>query len=669
MGTSRNAWTPAAVLLGVILCSGCAAPSAGAKSNLSTDEQAEALARFSLGLLAENSGDSSAALRHLKAAIHIDPSETVLYPVAVSTALRLDQPDEALRLARQLCSYEPDRLAPRLLEAQVCALSGKTQEAENLFRATAADFPADAESSLSFARFLISRQRKPEAIRILEAAQPVHQNNADLLGLLGTLYIDHARDLTAQPEIERTVLQGIVLLEQAAEIRSDDPQLWQQIGYARLAVKDPEKAKEAFEKAHELQPGNIEIARQLLDISIINRSFDRALDLCEDLARQTGTSPELWLQYIMEQVPEASQSDLAASLERYLKQHPYAPVLYYAQLSALYLDQQKLTEAEAVLHKAQEIYPDNHRIQMVVGYLHLRQERYEEAYSALNQLRIDAPDSDWITPFFTVNFMVAAQKSGRLEEAAEMLASSYTNDPVILTQYMQALLTGQTAVSTQSAIDLLNAFRTLCPEASETLYYLSLLQADQNQYEEALRNARRFETLASDGSNTNLLDAVFYYQYAVLHERTGNLDEAETLFRKAMDMGAPATVASAQNYIAYMWAERGEKLDMALELIQQALQTEPDNPAYIDTLGWIYYMMGHYEKARVQLTLASEQLHDDPLIWEHLGDTYLKLGNVQAAVRQWEKGLEMAPDQHALIQRLEEHKINTDGSPAPEDIP
>jgi tetratricopeptide (TPR) repeat protein len=265
--------------------------------------------------------------------------------------------------------------------------------------------------------------------------------------------------------------------------------------------------------------------------------------------------------------------------------------------------------------------------------------------------------------------MVAAQKSGHLEEAAEALASSYTKDPVILNRYMQALLTGETPVSTQSAIDLLNRFHTMSPEASETLYYLTLLQANQEKYEEALGNARQFEILATGSASTNLLDGFFYYQYAVLHERTGNLEEAEVFFLKAIDLGNPVTAASAQNYIAYMWAERGEKLEMSLNLIKQALESEPDNAAFIDTLGWVYYMQGRYQEALVQLKKASELMGDDPVVWEHLGDTYLKLGDLQAAAQKWKKGLEIDPDHDPLIQRLEENGISPDGSPAPEDSP
>ncbi len=667
MSTSRNAWIRGATRLGVLLCvAGCATP--GSKPQLSVDAQAEALSHFSLGLLAENSGDSEAALRHLKEAIRIDPGEKTIYPPAIAAALQLNRPEEALQIIEQLRKRQPDALAPRLLHAQVCVLTDRTSEAEALFQEAVLAFPDDPKSHLSLARFFISQERNPEAIRTLQSAEVLHGENAEIAHMLGTLYVDRARDMQPGIEARDAILEGIVLLEKSLAIAPDNPQRWQQLGYACLAVRNLEKARTAFEKTYQLYPQDIQIARQLLDICIQDQSIDRALTLCEEIPRHTETDPELWIQYLSERLPEELNGTLAEHLQAYLNDNAKAPVFYYAQLGSLYLDEEKLDDAERVLTDALAIYPNNERLRIVIGYLSLQKEHYQEAYDTFHQVQSDFPGAEWAAnPFFTFNLMVAAQKSGHLEEAAEVLASSYTEDPVILTQYMQALLTGNTPLSARSAIDLLNQFRALTPEAAEALYYLTILQADQEEYEEALLNARQFETLS--GGDTNRLNGFFYYQYAVIQERTGNLDEAEDLFRKAIDRGNPTTAAASQNYMAYMWAERGEKLEMGLALIQKALKAEPDNAAFIDTLGWIYYMQEHYQDALDQLEKACGLIPDDPAIWEHLGDVYLKLGRPQAAVQQWEKALELAPDEERLIQRIKENRINSDELPAQSDSP
>ena len=665
MRASRKTWVHGAVLLGMLLCGGCTTPRE--KPRLSVDAQAEALSHFSLGLLAESNGDSAAALRHLRTAIQIDPDATTLYPLTASIALNLERTDEALQTARDLRAQQPDTLPPRLLEAQICVLLGRVQDAEKLFREAALEFPQQADSALALAQFLVSQEKNEEAIQVLEAAQKSHADRADLLHLLGTLYVDRARTLTEQTAIQETIREGIALLETSVELTPENPQKWQQLGYAYLAANDIERAQTAFETAHNLFPDDIELARQLLDICILNRKIERALALCDELPRYTDITAEQWFQYLVGTLPKESEGEFTGCLENYLQAHPDAPVLYYAQLGSLYLDQKKLPEAEHILGKAQAIYPENVRVRIVIGYLQLQQKRYEEAYASFSHVQTNATDMAWASnPFFTYNFMVAAQKSGRVEEAAELLASSYDKNPVVLNQYMQAILTGDAPVSTQSAIDLLTRFQTLSPKTVETLYYLTLLQADQKEYEEALRTARRFEALAASGANTNLLNGFFYYQYGILHERTGQLEEAEHFFRRTIELGEPGTVAAAQNYIAYMWAERGEKLDMCLALIKAALTAEPDNAAYIDTLGWIYYMQGRYQDALSQLKKASELMSDDPVLWEHLGDTYLKLGNPQAAMQQWKKGLEIAPDDPRLIDKVKGSRVSPNDCPAPE---
>lgn len=669
MSASRNAWIHGATWLSVVLCiAGCTSPAS--KPHLSVSAQAEALSHFSLGLLAETAGDSDAALRHLTNAIEIDPGEPTLYPPAIAIALRIEQPDEALKLARQLRKKQPDSLPPRLLQAQVYVLTGQPEEAEVLFREAAADFPNDPTSTLLLAQFLISQERNTDAIDILEPAVKKEADHTELLHLLGTLYVNRARTIKSQPDARDSILEGADLLEKSLALSAENPKQWQQLGYAYLAIQEIEKATTTFEKAYALFPEDLMIAQQLLDLSIQSDSFERALALCEELPRQTHTEPELWIQYLSEKLPKEQSGLLIDYLQDYLKKHPQSPVFYYTQLGSLYLDQEQFTEAEALLQEALHIYPDDGRLRTVSGYLHLQQERYEEAYEAFRQVKNDTPDAEWTTnPFFTFNFMVAAQKSDRLAEAAEELAASYTNSPMILNQYVQALLRGETPISTAAAIDLLNTFHTLTPEAAEALYYLSLLQAEQEDYETALNNARQFETLANE-KNATLLDGFFYYQYAVLHERNGNLNKAEGLFRKAIDFGEGSTTASAQNYIAYMWAERGEKLKMGLALVQSALTAEPDNAAFLDTLGWIYYRLGRYQEALDQLKKANELIGEvDPVLKEHLGDTYLKLGDRYSALEQWEKALELAPNNEQLIERIKTNQLSPDSSPSPADSP
>jgi tetratricopeptide (TPR) repeat protein len=651
MRISRKVRISEALLIGVLFfVGGCSSPS---KPQLSVNTQAGALSHFSLGLLAEAGGDSTAAFDQLKTAIRLDPSEEKLYAPAIALALKLGETNNAVRLARELVKNQPDTSDPQLLLARVYAVTGKPDLAEALFKKIRTDFPEDQKAPVFLAQFYFLQNRRAEALKTLRAAAVSQTENAELFHLLGTLCVDQARELGDTPEARAAIQEGIGFLQKSLRIAPSNPSHWQQLGFAQLAVKQPDDAQHSFQEARLYAPIDLPLARQLFDLLIQTGKYDEAMETYERLAAETGTEPELWLQYLAEKMPEPERVRLTEHLEAQIREQSPAPVFYYAHLGLLYGGAKKYQAAETVLLEALEHYPNDNRLRIVLGYLHLQQERYGEAYTTLEQVRTESPEAEWSNnPFFLFNFLVAAQKSDHLEEAARTLAVTYTNNPSILNQYMLSLLSGRPPLSTESTISLLHAFRALNPDATEALYYLMLLQAEKKEYAKAIETAQQFESIEQKSGSTNLLGEQFYYQYASLYERAGQLETAEKLFLKVIERGEKTTTAAAQNYIAYMWAERGEKLDTGLVLIQKALKVDPENGAFLDTLGWIYYMQGRYAEALKELQKASSRVEDDPSVWEHLGDTYLKLGDRDEASKQWKKALELDPESQELIERL-----------------
>ena len=98
------------------------------------------------------------------------------------------------------------------------------------------------------------------------------------------------------------------------------------------------------------------------------------------------------------------------------------------------------------------------------------------------------------------------------------------------------------------------------------------------------------------------------------------------------------------NYLGYMWADRGENLDQALELIQRAVALEPNNGAYVDSLGWVYYRLGRYSEARHHLEEAARLMPSDATILEHLGDLYVALEIPDKARETYRRALAIDDD-------------------------
>ncbi len=131
-----------------------------------------------------------------------------------------------------------------------------------------------------------------------------------------------------------------------------------------------------------------------------------------------------------------------------------------------------------------------------------------------------------------------------------------------------------------------------------------------------------------------------------------NLPEAEEWLEQVLDEFPDDP--GALNDLGYLWADQGKHLHRALEMIQKAVAAEPDNAAYLDSLGWVLYRLGRVEEALKHLERAVELLGQEPdgVVLDHLGDVYHTLGQHGKAVQMWQRALK------ALDPKTEQKKID-----------
>src|SRR5208282_1089840 len=120
-------------------------------------------------------------------------------------------------------------------------------------------------------------------------------------------------------------------------------------------------------------------------------------------------------------------------------------------------------------------------------------------------------------------------------------------------------------------------------------------------------------------------------------EREKRYTEAEEQFKKVL--ASDPEHASALNYLGYMLADQNMKLEEALGYIKHAVDLDPANGAYLDSLGWAYFRLGKYEMAEDNLLKASQKINTDPTVLDHLGDLYQKTGRLKLAATNWERAL------------------------------
>jgi tetratricopeptide (TPR) repeat protein len=137
----------------------------------------------------------------------------------------------------------------------------------------------------------------------------------------------------------------------------------------------------------------------------------------------------------------------------------------------------------------------------------------------------------------------------------------------------------------------------------------------------------------------------------------GNLKRGEEILEKFLaenpdDIGV-------NNDLGYLYADQGKNLEKARKMIAKAVESEPENAAYLDSMGWVLFKLGEHKEAITWLVKATKlESGNDATIWEHLGDCYGAIKETSDATKAWEKALELVkeeshPDKE-LIKRVEE---------------
>lgn len=254
------------------------------------------------------------------------------------------------------------------------------------------------------------------------------------------------------------------------------------------------------------------------------------------------------------------------------------------------------------------------------------QRRWKEAAAAYAEAQKANPRAD-----LSAGHGAALLNSGDLAGAQALI-----NDAIAKRTAPDGALLYLLAESQRRAGDLPAAaattakLRSAFPDDARGLIMQAQLDLAQGRREAALTT---FADLVKRVPN----EKTFSYQYAQLLEEAGKVAEAEGVLRGMIERDPQD--ANALNSLGYMFADRGERLDEAVALLQRALKIEPDNPSYLDSLGWAYFKQSKLELADPPLTAAAGQQPGNSVIQDHLGDLRFRQQRYADAVAAWERAL------------------------------
>lgn len=214
-------------------------------------------------------------------------------------------------------------------------------------------------------------------------------------------------------------------------------------------------------------------------------------------------------------------------------------------------------------------------------------------------------------------------------------------------------------------------------EARQALVALLATRPNDVEALQTLGNLQRVRKLFAEAAQTytRALDAigrperqhwVYFYFRGIAHERLGRWAEAESDFKRALELipeGNTRGRAQVLNYLGYSWVDQGVNLEEGLRMVKQAVELTPEDGHIVDSLGWAYYRLGRYEEAVVELERAIELQPGDPVINDHLGDAYWKVGRRIEAVFQWNHARDLKPEPDDLPRILDKIEHGLRDSP------
>ena len=584
--------------------------------------------------------DANHSIEFYKRAYTLDPGSQVIGEQLSEVYFQAQRIREAVLEAQAVITKDPSNLAARRLLARIYVrtlgdLSDTTNQRDTLVRATEQYKeilrldPSDSDAALWLARLYRLQNVHEEAETVLRALLAREPENESGIEQLTQLLLDQGKT------------DGAESLLQSALSRAPNGRLLDLLGDAYTQSHDLPKAEDAYRKATQAQPDDLNLRRELAQTLLNEDKYPEALEQFQRLTAMEPEDPENYLHQAeiyqqLKQFDKAEQNVLMAK-ER-------APgnlqVIYYE--SSIYEAQGRMEDAIRVLSdavagvKAQSEFKPSRRRTLAILYQQLGQlyreaGNYDAAVNTLEEMRRLGPEEDRRARAMIIeNYRAARDLPKALQAAADAL-QAYPKDRAL--QTTQALLYGANAQTDQAATLLR---QLLDGSAADVEVQLDLAQVYEQarrwaEAEQAVHSAEKLAQQSSEREMTAfLLGAIF--------ERQKKFDQAEAQFRTVLNSNPHN--APALNYLGYMLADRGTRLEEAIELIKQALAEEPNNPAYEDSLGWAYFKQNKLAEAEEWLRKAVSRERNDPTMLSHLGDVYAKAGKDSLAEAQWEKSLD-----------------------------
>jgi tetratricopeptide (TPR) repeat protein len=480
--------------------------------------------------------------------------------------------------------------------------------------------------------------------------------------------------------------QAIDILKDAIKANPNDADPYSQLAfiYARY-LKKTDEALDYANQAIALNPRDIEAYQRLCEIELAAGEENKALGVLDRATKVHSDDAAFWTRlgklyvailFKSDSQPKPDELRRVNDVFKKAAEHADDDPSVLKDVADYYAASQQLKEAIPLYLRVLELQPDDANAREKLASSFILTNQRAKAVEMLEQLIKQHPEK--YQPYDLLAQILddearSLQRAKRLDEAKAKfvkVAANYEQSLLINPNHagtylrLAELLLGPIK-DADRAVKILIEARRRFPGAPEIVYYLALAQREAKQIQQAVATFEEALHEAELDQDTEIVNAKFYFNYGATAEQAGLYEKAADLLRKSIALD-PANAAEAYNYLGYMWADHNMYLDEAEDMIKRALQVEPDNGSYLDSLGWVEFRKGRFDQALADLLRAAKNMdHEDAVVFEHIGDVYLKLNRVQQALEAWQKALVLDPKNKKLTEKIESTKTTiSKGSPA-----
>ncbi len=621
------------------------------------DQRAQAMARFSQALVDERANRPEAAVSNLLEATRLDPTSEDLRYRAAMGLLQQKRNREAQVLLSDWADRHPTSDKALLWLALAYRADDDPERALAIYRRAIQAVPTSTVPYLESASLLTKSGRDREAFDILLAGANRASRSNELLTAAAELLFRLAAAERLTPEI-RGRLPDLITRVQATTAR-DPADIPMHLALCDLYVlnQQPDLAIPMMEGLATRHPDDPRLTQKLASVFASIGDRTRALSLMEALSTRHPDNGRL-LYFIGELYDQLEEPKKAREAYQRATRATRPEATAFLKLATVIVDESP-EEAIALLKDGLTRLPKDSRIAEMLAYLLLAEDRPADAvpyFEKALRLQADQPDRA-ATPAFVLSHALALQMADRIPDAVRLLEAAMEDNPAYLQGYVQLVIRTTEATNLQSAIRVVQGLGERRAADPTPPAMLGVLHSAAEDYTNALACFQRAEQIGGrEAGPDKPLNAQFHFWHGSAADQAGATDQAATQFLRSIELDPE--YAEAMNYLAYMWAEKGLRLEEALKWSRKSLDLEPDNAAFLDTLGWIYFKQGDYERALKEIQKAANLMPEDPTIVEHLGDIMDKLGKPERAITYWERSFVLDPDNEQLARRLEERGRN-----------